>query len=483
MAAPTDPHLLAEAAEQLARRAGFRFNLEQPNALVNALNSRIRALRLSNDQAYLAHLHSDETEWQRLAEELTVHETAFFRNAGQFRVLSEVILPELVHQRAAERTLRLWSTACATGEEAYSLAITLRRLGLPADWQVEILATDLSTRALDIARQGVFDKRRLRALSSEQLARYFAPCGERLQLHGDLRSMVRFKQFNLTQAAPLPDEFRRMDIVFCENVIIYFRPEAIRRCVDHLRDALREGGYLFLGYSETLYGMSEGFLTISFSDAYIYRRETAPLVVRATALPPRVPPVSAPVSVSARLPSSAPAPAAVPAQRPATTRPSLSSVDALIDAGDLAGAIRLTEKWLALEPESKPARFTLARLYAAKDLNLEAADLLRRLLRHDPLHAPSYMLLGILCYRQGEIEEALAQFQHALYLEPKTAVAYFYLGNIYQQRGQLPHAIHAYRNAIRAAADIVPAWDSSFTPEVLIQVCERNIARLEKVSR
>jgi chemotaxis protein methyltransferase CheR len=283
---------------------------------------------------------------------------------------------------------------------------------------------------------------------------------------------VRFTQFNLAQAAPLPDEFRRMDIVFCENVLIYFLPEAIRRCVNHLRDALREGGYLFLGYSETLYGMSEGFLTISFSDAYVYRRETTPLVTRAKA-----PPISAP----ARLPPFAPP--AVSAQRPAATRPALSNVDALIDAGDLTGAIRLTEKWLALEPESKPARFTLARLYAAKDLNLEAADLLRRLLRHDPLHAPSYMLLGILCYRQGEIEEALGQFQHPLYLEPKTAVAYFYLGNIYQQRGQLPHAIHAYRNAIRAAADIISTWDSSFTPEVLIQVCERNIARLEKVSR
>ncbi|MBI5566474.1 MAG: tetratricopeptide repeat protein, partial [Chloroflexi bacterium] len=481
MTTSADPRLLAGAAELLARRAGFRFNLEQPNALANALSNRIHALHLSNDQAYLAHLHNDETEWLKLAEELTVHETAFFRHAGQFRVLSEVILPELVRLRAPERTLRLWSAACATGEEAYSLAIAIRRLGLPADWQVEILATDLSTRALDVARQGVFDKRRLRTLSSEQIALYFDPCGERFQLHSDLRSMVRFAQFNLTQASPVPDEFRRMDLVFCENVLIYFSPEAIRRCVTHLRDVLREGGYLFLGYSETLYGMSEGFLTISFNDAYVYRREMTPLaepLKARPALPPRAPQTATllPVRPRPSAPAPAPALASVVAQRPAVTSPSLSSVEALIDGGDLAGAIRLTEKWLALEPESKPARFTLARLYAAKDLDVEAADLLRRLLRVDPLHAPSYLLLGILCYRQGEIEEALAQFQHALYLEPKTAVAYFYLGNIYQQRGQLPHAIHAYRNAIRAAADIVLTWDSSFTPEVLIQVCERNIA-------
>ncbi|HLF27129.1 MAG TPA: CheR family methyltransferase [Anaerolineae bacterium] len=483
MTTPTDIDraILAEAAARLSERAGFRFNLDQPLALWHALGQRARALHLPNRRAYLQHLRREETEWMRLAEEVTVHETSFFRHAGQFRILSDVILPERVRRRAAERKLRVWSAACATGEEPYSLAIAIDRLGLPADWQIEILATDLSTRALETAEEGVYDRRRLRALTPDRLRYYFEPQGERFRLREKIRSRVTFTQFNLTQLEPLPQHLRGMDIVFCENVLIYFLPEAARRTVDHLRTALSEGGYLFLGYAETLYGMAEGFSVMSFGDAYVYRRETGP----AAAPPPAPLRASASDSTLARLPSAqrraAPTPRARKAAQPAPSF--LSRLEALIDTGNLAGAMRLAEEWLALEPDSVAARYTLARLYAAHDQDLEATQLLRQSLMHDSLHAPSYVLLGMLCYRQGELEEALAQFQHALYLEPHTPLAYFFLGNIYQQREQIPHAILAYRNAVRAATHIVPAWDSGFTPDVLAQVCERNIARLEKAGK
>ena len=488
---------LTEVVGGLAQRFGFRFNPEHPTPLQNALQRRAQTLRLLEPMEYVHLLRQDAGEWSRLAEQLTIHETSFYRHSGQFRALSSIILPELIRLRAAKRALRLWSAACSTGEEAYSLAIAILQQNLSPDWKIEILATDLSSRALQLAERAVFDERHLRNLPTDWVMHYFEPYNGQYRLRDEVRSLVSFQSFNLAQTTPLPEVMREMDVVFCENVLIYLHPEAVQQAVNHLRTSLSENGYLFLGYAETLYNMSEGFVALSFGDAYVYRRtgdedqskaeggkgkdELSPFPRRASPPPLSRRPVSLPPSRSAtqlprsstpRLPSSA-----------ATAVCSTQEVEALIDRGDLAGATNMAECWLNQEAEAVPPRYLLARLYAAQGQLPRAADRLRELLTRDALHAPSYTLLGILCYQQGEIAEATTQFQHALYLEPKSPLAYFYLGNIHQQRQEIRSAIHDYRNALQTAEHLTPSWDSSFTPEVLVQVCQRNIGRLEKMQR
>lgn len=498
-----ETNILIEVVEGLAHHFGLRFDLEQPaslSSLSRALRHRIRALRLSNQQAYLRYLRQQFSEWNRLVEEVTVHETSFFRHAGQFRALSNVILPELIRRNARERKLRLWSAACATGEEPYSLAIALHQK-LPADWQIEILATDLSLQALRVAEDATYEQRRLANIPSDLQSRYFEQIEKQFRLRPEIRSLVTFKQLNLTQ--PLPDQFRNLDVVFCENVLIYFEQPVVRRVIGQLRDTLRESGYLFLGYAESLYGMSEGFTAVSFGDAYVYRRVNMAAgrpaseseTPRSTEYrhsfkhktstngrPRRstVEPTSAKGRRSSVYNTQPQVHSLKPKPEKLPVRPSTATIEALIECGNLAEATRLAEQWLADEPRSLPARFGLARLYAAQDRDSEAVDLLRQLLTYNSLHAPSYTLLGLLCYRRGETDEAIAQFQHTLYLEPQSPLAYFYLGNIYQQLGQLKEAVVAYRNAIRVAAHSVPSWDNNFTPELMIQVCQRSITRLEK---
>lgn len=479
MTAVPNNRLLSRIAAGLSRRAGFHFNPNEPAALWHALQNRLQITGLANPESYLQHLREDETEWLRLAEAAAIHETSFFRHAGQFRVLSEIVMPELVRSRAQGRQLRLWSAACATGEEPYSLAIAVHQLNLGTDWQIRIVATDLSSRALAIAEEGVFPSRRLRPVAPDVRARCFEPHGEGLRVRDELRSLVTFFQFNLSQPGPLPEHLQDMDVVFCRNVLIYFVPEAVRQTVDHLRAALRDGGYLFLGDAETLYGMSAGFVSVPFEDAYVYRRQTTSALAPASS-PQRTPAVR--TGGAPEQPHTPPQAAKQQAPRPAVTSAELQrTVESYIAVDDLTRASQAAKRWMSLEPDSLLARFTLARLYAAQIRDAEAAQLLRELLARDSLHAPSYVLLGIICSRQGEMDEAIAQFQHAIYLEPRTPLAYFFLGNIYQELGQLRLAQRAYQQVLGLVADFVPEWDSGFTSELLVQVCKRNITRLEKV--
>jgi chemotaxis protein methyltransferase CheR len=474
----SDRTLIAEVATGLSRYAGLRFDPRHSSALWQAIQSRLQASGVADPRLYLQRLRTDEAEWLHLAEVTAIHETAFFRHAGQFRVMAETILPELIRSRAAERRLRLWSAACSTGEEPYSLAIAIHQLNLPADWEVRIVATDLSTRALAIARNAVFTEQRLRSFSPELRTRYFEPHGARFRLRDEVRSLVTFAQFNLSQPE-LAGYLREMDIVFCRNVLIYLVPAAVRQAVDHFQAALCNGGYLFLGYSETLFGMSTRFESVMFEDACVYRRLTS--VVPGTPAE-RAHPANSDLALD---PQSAPreAPRSPLAQPEVTTIDLQRTIDRCVDSGDLARASRETERWLLIEPDSLPARFKLARLYAAQERNADAARVLRELLARDPLHAPSYVLLGVLCSRQNETGEAVAQFQHALYLEPQTPLAHFFLGNIYQEQGQLRQALHAYRQALRLGGSFTPEWDSGFTPELLAQVCQRSIARLERAKK
>src|SRR5207244_12600908 len=139
---------------------------------------------------YGAKLRAAGVEWSRGAEEMAIHGTCFFRHQGQFRAVSEVVLPALVSLRGAERRLRVWSAGCATGEEPYSLAIALHRLHLGPAWDIRVFATDLSTKALKAAEKAIFDTHRLRSLPPGYLELYFETAAGKFRLRDEIRSLV-----------------------------------------------------------------------------------------------------------------------------------------------------------------------------------------------------------------------------------------------------------------------------------------------------
>ena len=278
-------HLFAE----IAHRSGLRVPEHSREALDRHLKTRMHALGLSEPEAFLRRLDPAHParpgEMRRLAAVLTSGETFFMRDAGQMRLLAERLLPELCLARREERRLRLWSAACASGEEAYSLAILLHERDRPGgDWRIEVLGSDLNRGALRRAAAGDYGDWSLRGCDERFRARYFDHHGRRWVLKPALRAMVRFLPADLIHD-PLPDPARGlagMDLILCRNLFIYLEPEAVQRVAYKLAGCLREGGVLITAHGE-LHGRCPDLLAAeTYPDSVVYRR-TGP---RGAARPP-----------------------------------------------------------------------------------------------------------------------------------------------------------------------------------------------------
>ena len=191
-----------------------------------------------------------------IVDAMTTNETFFFRDRAPFDKFREVILPQLLEARAAERRIRIWCAACSTGQEPYSLAMILDEEARKyAGWRIDILATDIASSVLDLAREGVYSQFEVqRGLPISMLLRYFQQKGDRWQIVEHLRSRVRFDECNLISDF---DELGQFDVIFCRNVLIYFNVTTKRTVLDNLCRSLSPDGYLVLGAAETVVGLTE----------------------------------------------------------------------------------------------------------------------------------------------------------------------------------------------------------------------------------
>ncbi len=193
---------------------------------------------------------------RRIAECMTTHETSFFRDPALFEALRTELLPELARLRQTSRTLRIWSAACSSGQEAYSLAMLLFEAGY-ADWTLDIQGTDLSSRIVARAAAGRFLHIEVnRGMPAPLLVKYFQRAGLDWQIKEELRRIVRFAQFDLRQSMMGRGPF---DFIFCRNVLIYFDMPTRAKILAALRGTLAPGGYLVLGASETTFNLEVGF--------------------------------------------------------------------------------------------------------------------------------------------------------------------------------------------------------------------------------
>ncbi|RKG86790.1 protein-glutamate O-methyltransferase [Corallococcus terminator] len=279
--------VLQQLAALLLERAGLKITLDGYHSLRLALSTRMPVLGLSDPDKYMQRLMSThgEEELRALLPLVTVGHTEFFRDAKQFRALEQSVLPELLARARREmRKVSIWSAGCATGEEPYSLALVMAELGALAV-EVDLWATDLNLAAVEAARQGRFSNRRAMAIGPERLSRFFKPVEEGYEASPVLREYIRFDGQNL--AVPLFDKVApaSLDLILCRNVIIYFDLPTIRGLMDRFLTALRPGGLLFLGYSESLFKVYDRFEMIEVDGAFVYRR---PLGNSPLPPPPRV---------------------------------------------------------------------------------------------------------------------------------------------------------------------------------------------------
>ncbi len=189
---------------------------------------------------------------------MTTNETFFFRDSRPFEEFRDFVLPALREERRIQKKLRIWCAACSTGQEPYSLAMILKdAAGEMMGWRNDIVATDLSNEALGKAKVGLYSQFEVqRGLPVKMLMQYFKQVNETWQIDSAIRAMVTFRNLNLLQSF---DALGKFDTVFCRNVLIYFDPDTKKRVLDNIRKCMADDGFLFLGGSETVIGVTESF--------------------------------------------------------------------------------------------------------------------------------------------------------------------------------------------------------------------------------
>ncbi len=285
-----------ESSERTAILRIFRYLSERFHLDLNAYRRSMVARRIRRRAAlsaaklhaddltsYAAYLEADDQEAEQLCDDLMVGVTTFFRDPEAFAILASKVLPSLIGQCSPDRPIKLWVPACATGEEAYSLAMLimdhLRENGL--ERRVDITATDLNVLSLEEARQGIYAPEQLLCLPSPLIERYMDQQGERLKVRDEIRDLIKFTQHDLIQDAPVLG----MDLVSCRNVLIYLAPAARSRALSSCCQALTPDGFLFLGPSELPSASTEGLSVIDRRWRIYQRMTTAPVNAAQKRLP------------------------------------------------------------------------------------------------------------------------------------------------------------------------------------------------------
>lgn len=257
------------------RKTGMSFDDSKQAYVVKRVQQRIAASGAANFQTWFTRLCWTDSgaELQELVNLLTVNETYFFRETYQFDAIVRTLLDEVAAHHPHERRLRLWSLPCATGEEPYSLAIYLLEHWSRVDeFEIEIVGSDIDTEVVAQAREGLYSARSVQNLSPELMRKYFRPAGTgRFQICDSLRESIMFTQTNLNDPAIVAGS-GRFDIILCRNLLIYFDEPARRRAASTLYDALRPGGVLCLGHSESMSRISNLFEVKRLAEAIVYQR-------------------------------------------------------------------------------------------------------------------------------------------------------------------------------------------------------------------
>ena len=244
-------HEVRELQLLIEQRSGILFDVSRERFLTTRVVEHMQRKRLSYGLELLRLVRGSNAEYDDMLERLLTQETSFLRYPGLFSAFEQRVLPELLGRKFwdKEAALRIWSAGCSSGEEPYSIALTLSDAsGLGSLPPAQILATDVSREALDRAERGVYSGRALQNLSRAQILAYFSKRGEQYEVKPILRGLVKFAPLNLAH----PVYLGRFDCIFCMNVLIYFSAELRCKLIQRFYEALEPGGYLFLGHAESV---------------------------------------------------------------------------------------------------------------------------------------------------------------------------------------------------------------------------------------
>lgn len=446
--------------ELVRREVGLRVRAEDLRALADWTGKRLRALPLPGIDRFRELLGEDSAAGRLERELLTVRfttgESYFLRDEGQFALLANRILPELIERRAAQRTLRLWSAGCSTGEEAYSLGMLLDELGpRVAGWNILILGTDINAKALEKARRGVYGDWSFRSLDAERKQRYFRPHGDQWQINAHLRDRVTFRRGDLIRDR-FPDAeagLNDFDLILCRNVFIYLDAHAVQGITAKFAEVLADGGYLVTAHSE-LFGHDTAPLRARmFAQSAAFQKTAQPAAetdlgealgqAQGKAQPPAVPALRPPLRVERQV--TRVEQRAAPAMPPAAP------------AGDCD--VLMQAAWR----------------HADRGMREEAKEDCCKAIETAAFDPRPYYLLAQLAQEGGEPAQAKSLLKKVIYLDPSSIAAYLELGALHAQAGDNELSRRTYESACKAlrklpAQTAVAPYSESTAAEILAHV-------------
>jgi chemotaxis protein methyltransferase CheR len=489
----------------IARRFGLHYDDGKLDYLADVLRQRAESSGTSSFGAYverLASLPAMSDELRTLVEQLTVNETFFFRNADNFRALMEYVLPERIRHMSHQRRLRILSAGCASGEEAYSLAIAVRE-ALPdlESWDVKIVGIDVSTAMLTKAAQARYSPWSLRATHEDVRRRYFRAEGRDFLLDPQVKAMVTFEERNLLEADPSLWRAASYDVVFCRNVIMYFTPEAMREIVQRLGLSLVPGGFLFLGHAETLRGLSQEFHLCHTHDTFYYQKRGADSVdtgepswaIRTNASPTADLPdviggaaswIDAIQLASERIAQLIERPSRGREQEPVHPHPAVQSWDLglVLEAMRQERFSDALELLSALPPEShgEPDALLLRAVLLANSGKLADAETsCARLLALDELNAGAHYVMALCREHAADTAGAIEHDRTAIYLDAGFAMPHLHLGLMAKRAGDDDGARHELSQALlllaREDASRLLLFGGGFSRDTLVALCRAEL--------
>ena len=272
---PPEPNLV-RIRDLIYKVAGIFHPDNKLRLLQDRCGRRMRELKVQSLREYFECLTIRplrQTELNALLNEITIGETCFFRNPPQLEALRRIVMPNILEAkyRSPQRRLRIWSAGCSTGEEPYTLRMSQledARSQLE-NWMVEIVGTDLNERSLAHAKAAVYGEHSTRNLTTRYRQKYFLPSGNRLRVNPTVRANINFSRLNLSDD-PHMSLMKNFDVIFCCNVLIYFDLASKRRVIQHFFNSLLPHGYLFLGQTESLFGVNDAFRLVHLPGATAY---------------------------------------------------------------------------------------------------------------------------------------------------------------------------------------------------------------------
>jgi chemotaxis protein methyltransferase CheR len=461
--------VLADADFQALRRylrqtAGLEFDDSRRTSLAHVMAERLRVSGATDMPAYLALLDrpAGAAERQLLLDAVTIQETFFHRARPQIDALRDHLLPDVLQRAARQgRKVTVWSAGCSTGEEAYTLAMlaleATERMADPPP--VRVVGTDVSTRALEIARRACYAGRTIDLAEPGAVARWLRPADAgTFVVRDQVRELVEFAHHNLV-IDPAPFAPGTVDLVVCRNVTIYFSRETTKALVGRFRDALVGEGWLLMGPAETLWQLTDAFTLVPTGEAFAYRP-----VAAAVATPRREEPT----------PTARPAPRIVARPSAAALLRTLSRTVQVRPPADVTPRPAIVDG---------PALLAQAREALEAADYARAADLAERAVGLDPLLTEAYVICGEARAAVGQDAEALQPLSRAVYLDQHAGDAWFLLAGSLARTGDRLGAARAYRAAAdglqHAPVEAVRRLLDGAPVAQLVQLCRRLADDLE----